>query len=253
LLRESSVRSLRKIFQLHNSLNMHKAVHYFNDFINILFPSYCSTCNNLLYRNEKVVCSKCLHDLPETRFKSFTENPVAQMFWGRVHIEFATSFYYFRKGNKIQILLHKLKYKNRQDIGIELGKLFGLLLKKTEFINVKCIVPVPLHQSKLNKRKYNQSDIIAEGMSEVMNLPVISNAMRRNVNTDSQTFKARYDRWQNVENIFEVVKPDLLKNKHILLVDDVITTGATIEACASKLLQIEGVKVSVATLALATV
>ena len=167
------------------------------------------------------------------------------MFWGRVHIQYATAFLFFQKGGQVQTMLHKLKYKNQKEIGIGIGKLIGLELKNTQLSEIDLIVPVPLHKSKYRKRGYNQSELIAIGLAESMGKPVETKILYRAIANPTQTRKHRYERWTNVEGIFAIKNSERIVNKHILLVDDIITTGATIEASASALLNIENVKVSI--------
>jgi ComF family protein len=197
------------------------------------------------------MCLKCVSDIPRTRFHDDPQNIVSQLFWGRTQIEQATAFYYFRKGSKYQRLIHELKYKSKQEIGIMIGSLFGTELKQTNYTHVDVIIPVPLHKSKLKLRGYNQSDFLCQGLSEALNKPVIKKCLVREVATDTQTRRSRYSRWENVEGIFNVVDPDLIKHKHVLLVDDVVTTGATLEACSNAILKVTGTKVSIATMAVA--
>jgi len=201
-------------------------------------------------RQEKVICTGCLAEMPLTRYELDTENPVSQIFWGRVRIEGAISLFHFRKNSRFQHLLHQLKYKGRKDVGVELGRQLGFkilpLLKKND---ISLIVPVPLHPRRERKRGYNQAGMIAKGISEATGIPTRDDVVIRNVATLTQTHKSRLERWDNVENIFSVKDQGIIKNAHILLVDDVVTTGATLEACAHTLLQNDGTKVSIATLA----
>jgi ComF family protein len=193
----------------------------------------------------------CRHTLPMTSFHKYESNPVEKLFWGRIKIENATAFLFYEKGSKYGHLLHQFKYKGYTEIGLKLGKLFGSQLIETNFKDIDLIVPVPLHSAKFRKRGFNQSEIIALGISASLGKPVAGQALKRNIFTSTQTKKGRFERWKNVEGIFTVKNPELLKNKHILLIDDVITTGATLEAVGNAILKIEGTKLSVATLAIA--
>ncbi len=217
----------------------------------LFFPRICPACRDLLNINEKVLCIKCISEFPYTNFHLDADNEMAKLFWGRVMIENAASFFYFRKGSPYQHIIHEIKYHNQKKLGKDMGRWFGCELKNTPFSDADIIVPVPIHYSKLKKRGYNQSELIADGLSEAINLPVEPKALIRTVNTDTQTRKSRYERWTNVEGIFKVISPHKLRGKHILLVDDVVTTGATLEACASAVLAVENTKVSVLTLACA--
>lgn len=222
---------------------------YLVAFLRILFPELCIACNNPLTGNEKHLCTKCLIGLPLTNFWQQPENPVEKLFWGRVKIEMASSFIYFEKGSKYQHILHHLKYKGRKDVGILMGQYFGQKLKDSPFSMIDLIIPVPLHSRKERHRGYNQSEMIAIGISEAMNKPLVNNAVKRKQFTKSQTRKGRYERWINVENIFQTINSSLLTNKHVLVIDDVITTGSTTESFIQELLKTTGVKVSVAALA----
>ncbi len=209
-------------------------------------------CGNVLFNQENVICTKCLFHLPRTNFCFFQENPVFEIFKGRIDIFSATSFLFFNKGGKVQKLMHNLKYRGKKDVGIFLGTLLGRNLVKSPLFNtVDIVVPVPLHPLKRKKRGYNQSALIARGISDVLNIETIENNLIKIANTESQTKKKRFDRWENVKTSFIVKDKSVLKNKHILLVDDVITTGATIEACVTVLKELENVKVSVASVAYA--
>jgi ComF family protein len=192
--------------------------------------------------------------LPVSNFHWHPGNKVEQLFWGRVHIENATAFFAFNKGSNYQHLIHFIKYKGLKELGFETGRRFGIsLLESIRFSSVDVIVPVPLHPKKQKLRGYNQSEWIAKGISASMKKPVSIDNLKRNLHTSTQTRKNRFERWENVENIFEVTRPDEFAGKHILLIDDVVTTGSTLESCAFQLLQIENVKVSIATLAFADV
>jgi ComF family protein len=223
----------------------------FFDFIGLIFPQLCAACGTNLYYHEKVICSNCLFDLPLTRFADPENNMVAELFWGRVPVKYCTSYFYYMKDSKYQNIIHGLKYQGKQNIGLEFGKIFGSEIAKTALSSADVIVPVPLHPRKLRKRGFNQSEIIARGMAEGMGKKIMPGALERIRYTDTQTNRSRYERWKNVEGIFRVRKPQLLAGKHVLLVDDVVTAGSTIEACASEILKLQGTTVSVATLAVA--
>lgn len=186
--------------------------------------------------------------MPRTGYHTHTDNEVARLFWGRIPVRNATSFLVFNKESRYRNLFHELKYKGQDLIGTEMGRLFGLELQGTPFAGVDMIHPVPLHPDKLRKRGYNQSALIAKGIAEILNIPVMSDLVIRTTETQTQTRKSRYDRWENVRNAFQINYPEALCNKHVLLVDDVITTGATVEACTEALLAISGVTVSIASL-----
>jgi ComF family protein len=183
-----------------------------------------------------------------------SENPVAQLFWGRCFIERAAAFSFFNKGSRIRNLIHNLKYKGIKELGYELGRIYGLSLKSSGFtVDIDLIIPVPLHPSKKRIRGFNQSDTISSGIADATGLPVDTNCLARTTVSATQTRRSRIERWTNVEGIFCVTDPGIIRYKHILLVDDVITTGSTIESCANELLKVDGVKVSVVALAFAVV
>jgi len=233
---------------------MEKAKQGLSDVLELLFPSLCTTCGERLTSQEKFICFDCWHDLPVTNFHVNPENKVAQLFWGRVKIENATSFFSYKKGSRYQHLIHYIKYKGLKELGFETGRKFGFALSEsTAFSSVDSIVPVPLHPKKEQKRGYNQCSWIAAGIADVLHKPVIDKNLYRKTFTSTQTRKNRFERWQNVDGIFEVHHPAEFNGKHILLIDDVVTTGATLEACAFPLLKLPDTKVSIATLAFADI
>jgi len=218
----------------------------------LLFPRLCVVCGDKLIEQEQWICLHCLHHIPRTNFHLKPDNPVAQLFYGRVQIEFATSFFYFSKGSKYQTLLHNLKYKGMKELGEEVGKQFGIdLMLSPEFSSVDVICPVPLHPLKEKKRGYNQSWWIASGIAKQMQKELSDNNLKRVTATETQTRKTRFERWQNVEGIFELSHPESFSGKHILLIDDVVTTGSTLEACAASIISKTNARVSIATLATA--
>lgn len=225
-----------------------------DDFISLLFPRLCYACGNHLLRNENLICTECYVIIPRTNYHKINENPVEQLFWGRCVIEKAAAFSFYNKGSRIRNLIHNLKYNGIQEIGFEVGRIYGLSLRDTGFTDdIDLIVPVPLHPSKKRARGYNQSDTISEGIASATGLKVDKNSLVRSKVTPTQTKRSRYERWTNVEGIFNVIDREKLKGQHILLVDDVITTGSTIESCANELLRVEGVKVSAVALAFAVI
>lgn len=231
---------------------MNKLTRGITDFLELFFPKLCITCGDRLISQEKYLCLNCWHDLPVTNFHLKSDNKVAQLFWGRVEIENATSFFSYKKGSRYQQLIHFVKYKGLKELGFETGKKFGFaLLNDKGFKDIDLVVPVPLHPRKKKKRGFNQSDWIAAGIAETLQKPISEENLYREIFTSTQTQKNRFERWQNVEGIFGVKSPKEFANKHILLIDDVITTGSTLEACAFQLLKIKNVKVSIATLAFA--
>jgi ComF family protein len=224
---------------------------YFKDFFNLFFPDLCIVCNAHLVSQEDLICIKCLYNLPKTNYHKEIDNPVSRLFWGRTKVEFATAFFIFNKGSNYQDMMHKFKYHGNKEIGYVLGKSFGNQLINSDFNKIDLIIPVPLHKSKLKKRGYNQSEWISMGLSEAMQKPLDIISVIRSIATETQTRKGRYERWQNVEDIFKVSNESELRGKHILLVDDVITTGSTMEACINTILKVADTKVSVVALAMA--
>jgi ComF family protein len=223
-----------------------------DDFISLIYPNICAACGNSLFKHEEVLCNFCEFHLPQTNFHMDVDNPVAAIFWGRIKLESAASYYHFNKGSKVQRLIHLLKYKGRRDIGIYLGRQYGHFLKNSPLFNtVDVVLPVPLHWKKLRKRGYNQSEQFALGLGKSMKIPVDTLTLYRKLATLTQTKKSRFKRWENVAEIFALREPEKLSGKHVLLVDDVITTGATIEASILALNAIPGIRISVASIAAA--
>lgn len=222
---------------------------YIADFFNLVYPETCAACNQLLVKNENMVCTNCLYEIPKTNFHKEAGNPVEQIFWGRVKIEKATALFYFKQKSKYRRLIHQLKYKGNIEIGVEMGRWLGAALFETGWTNdIDVLIPVPLHPKRLKKRGYNQSEVICRGISQICNKPTDSLSLVRTKASETQTKKSKFDRWLNVETLFAISDPALIEGRHVLLVDDVITTGATLEACIHCLLGIKGVKVSVASL-----
>ena len=218
----------------------------------LIYPKLCFACAKSPVLQDCSICISCQYKITPTNYHQLADNPVLERFWGRVELQHASSSFEFIKGGLLQNLIHHLKYENRPEVGVELGKMHGSRLVKTEPYNsVDFIIPVPLHAHRKHKRGYNQAAMFAEGLSISMRKTWTGSHLIRTENTQTQTQKSRIGRFENVEKAFEVVSPERLRNKHLLLVDDVITTGATLEACAIKLLEVEGVKVSVVAIALA--
>ncbi len=228
-----------------------KILDFLNDFFHLFFPSICLTCGNRLVKNEHCICIPCLYDIPRVKFKNYSDNQVTKMFWGRSTIQNAMAYYYFSRGSKYRNLIHQLKYNRQKEIGTLLGKQLGNELYHSPMRDIDIIIPVPLHTKKRMQRGYNQSEIIASGIGKILNKPVITNILYRTVYTKTQTKKTRYERWENIKDVFQLQNESLLKGKHVLLVDDVITTGATLESCALTITKQVDATVSIAVVAMA--
>lgn len=224
----------------------------FSPLINLIYPNLCLACGENLVTGENYVCTKCLNEIPKTNFHIVKDNEIEKKFWGKVNIEHATSFFKFNKGSKFQHLIHELKYKNQKEIGIVLGKYAGIdLLKSENYKEIDFLIPVPLHPKKEAKRGYNQSEWICKGLSEAMGIPVNIHNLIRTQENETQTKKGVFERFENTQGIFQLANADVFFNKHILLVDDVLTTGSTLEACVSAFAECKNIKISIFTLATA--
>lgn len=224
----------------------------FTDTLHLFYPHICSGCGSDLLQEDQLLCLKCIAGLPQTNYAMHAGNPVEKIFWGRIPLVAAHSEFYFAKESVIQQLIHLLKYKGNQEVGIYLGELMGKsVLNSNRFKNIDYLIPLPLYPDKERKRGYNQAAVICNGMSVIINVPVLTGNVIRQRYTETQTKKHRRERWENVADSFVVKDKEKLCGKNVLLVDDVITTGATLEACGHAIMQATGVKLSVATLATA--
>lgn len=222
-----------------------------DDVMNLVLPQLCVTCSEPLVCGEKIMCLHCLFHLPRTRYTSLDDNPVARLFWGRVPVQNAVSWFKYYRGSRFQSLIYDLKYRNRPDIGRELGRLLGNELRDTAYAETDLIIPVPLHRRKQIRRGYNQCVPICEGLADSLGIPFSSGLVVKTTGLSSQTDKSRILRWHNVEGTFRVRDPGSFEGRHILIVDDVVTTGSTLESLAGTILEIKGTHVSIATLAVA--
>lgn len=220
------------------------------DIRELFFPPVCPACGGPLGEGLEFICVACQWDIPLTGYESSADNPVFRRFWGLLPIENATAFAWFIDDGNFRSLVHRFKYYGQWKHAVDMGRWFGRVLSETDaYAGVDVIVPVPLHIRKKLKRGYNQSTYIADGMSESMGLRVEDRAVVRRVNNRSQTGHGRAERWENVEGIFSVRRPEALDGRHILLVDDVLTTGATIGSCAEAILEsVPGCRISIAVL-----
>jgi ComF family protein len=221
-----------------------------NDFVALFYPRCCVACEQSLVKGEEILCTRCLSQLPKTAYHRLIENPVHVRLAGRLPLHFAAAFLKFRKGGLVQSLLHQLKYNNRPEIGVAMGHLYGAeLIESGMDKSFDLIVPVPLHESRMRKRGYNQSAKFAEGLSEALNVQWEESISLRLTATKTQTKKGRADRWSNVKHAFAVGASGKVSGKRILLVDDVITTGATLEACGQHLIESGCASLSIACIA----
>ena len=225
-----------------------------NDFIGLIFPRVCLACTEPLARGETHLCTGCRAELPYTDSHRLPpdQNPLGRRFWGKLPIQYALSYLRFLRHGRVQHLLHQLKYEGQREVGVALGELYGAELREAGLAaDFDLIVPVPLHPRKLARRGYNQAAVFAQGLSTGLGLPWSAAALRRTAHTASQTRKNRLQRWENVATVFEISLPEEVVGRRILLVDDVLTTGATLEACGAVLLAGGAAEVSIATIACA--
>jgi ComF family protein len=222
----------------------------FRDFVSLIFPNYCLGCENSLVAGERLVCTRCMLHMPQTHYHLFEDNPLKSRLSNRIPIRYAMALYKFSKSGSVQRLLHALKYKNQPELGIMLGNLYASRLAQAHLDKVfDLIVPVPLHVSRKRKRGYNQSAKFAQGLSEKLEIPFSDDVLERKIKTDTQTRKAKLNRWQNMADVFSVKQVNAIENKNILLVDDVVTTGATLEVCGDCLIGANCSSLSVACIA----
>jgi len=222
----------------------------FNDLLHLLYPHVCPGCGSDAIAGEQLICLDCMLQVPVTNFYMHPGNPVEKMFGGRLPLVSATSHVYFTKRSVMQNLLHQLKYRGNKEVGLYFGRQMGASFgTAAAYSDVHGLIPLPLHFRKQKKRGYNQAAVICEGIREVTGIPVLTDVVARGKETATQTRKNRVQRWDNIAGKFILANTKPIESKHVLLVDDVITTGATIEACGSELLKAKGTRLSVASLA----
>lgn len=223
---------------------------FFNSVAHLIYPDVCAGCGSDLISGKQLLCLDCIDALPVTNFHMHANNPVEKIFWGRLPLVTATSYTYFTKQSIMQRLLHQLKYRGKKDVGLYFGRRMGELFRLSNRYNdIDALIPLPLFFTKEKKRGYNQAAVICEGMSESAGIPVWKDIVLRKKRTETQTHMNRAERWTNIEGKFELSNTAAAEGKHVLLVDDVLTTGATIEACGCELLKIKDLRLSIATLA----
>lgn len=227
---------------------------YLSECLDLFFPHYCAGCGVSLRQFQKALCISCLTRLPRTGMHDHPDNRLERLLWGRVSYTTASAFLRMPKNGEVHHMIHELKYKSNQSIGMELGYLFGTELKESQRMShFDYVIPVPLHPKRLKERGYNQCDPIVQGVAEAMGTYALADNLVRGVYNTSQTRMSRYNRWRNVEAIFQLRHPQQLVDTHVLLVDDVITTGSTIEACAKVLSEVSNIRISIASIAIPNV
>ncbi|HUQ67391.1 MAG TPA: phosphoribosyltransferase family protein [Flavitalea sp.] len=223
---------------------------FFKNIVHLLYPEICAGCGSDLLSPGNLICQECTNDMPLTDFYMHLSNPVEKIFHGRLPVVTASAHTYFTKDSVVQHLLHGLKYGGNKESGMAMGSMIGKTLKTCEWnTDLYALIPLPLHFRKQKMRGYNQAELICKGISNEMNVPVLNNVIVRRKNTESQTHKTRMERWNNINSKFELKNAAALTDKHVLLVDDVITTGATLEACGAELLKTAGLRLSIAAFA----
>ena len=225
---------------------------WLHSILNLFYPRVCAACGETLLKDEETVCLKCRYLLPKTGYELNPDNPLAQAFYGRVKFHAVTVCFFFAKTGKVQHIIHQLKYKGNKEAGVFLGQQLGETIKDApQFQGIDYLIPVPLHPKRERQRGYNQSLMIARGIHEVTGIPIGDKYLVRTAYTETQTHKTAEQRFKNVKDIFVVRFPEELNGKHVLLIDDVLTTGATLESCAHQLETVPGITISAATAACA--
>ena len=211
---------------------------WYEALVHVFYPSLCYGCNNELIQGDQYICLQCQTEMGRTYFESIRDNPVEKLFWGRADIQCAASTFYYINKTPLQQIVHHIKYRQEKELGIHMGEIMGI--HGTEFFTeckTDLCIPMPLHPKKEYKRGYNQASLLCEGIFKQTGIPYNEKALVRNENTRTQTKKSRIERWKNVASVFDVIEPSIINDKHVVVVDDVITTGASTEACVNMLLQ----------------
>lgn len=220
------------------------------DFISLIYPHYCRACRKALVKGEQLICTECLLEMPKSGYHLQHDNPFYRKFKGRLPVKRVMTLYKFVKRGRVQRMLHALKYKHQPEIGEILGRVYGKDLVEADYKDsFDLIIPVPLHTSRKLQRGYNQSEKFGKGLSQMLNIPCDDTFMIREAMTETQTHKTKLSRWENVNRIFHILDPRPIMNKRVLLVDDVVTTGATLEACGQTLLRAGCSELSIACIA----
>lgn len=224
-----------------------------NDFLSLIYPRHCEACGNNLFGHESLICNHCHITLPKSNYHLDMDNSLMKTLAGRVPLVYGLSFYLFEKSGKVQKLLHAIKYQDQKELAEHLGKMYASDLVAAKCLkDVDVVIPIPLHKHKLKARGYNQSEWYAKGIAAHMDKELSLDSLVRVIETSTQTKRKKYERWENVDGIFELNNNSQLENKHILLVDDVVTTGATIEAAWQVFKTISGLRMSIASIAFAS-
>lgn len=225
---------------------------YYKSFIDLLFPRCCVVCGKPLMRSEEFLCTSCNMNLPRTNYHLLPDNPIERLFWDKVKLEIATSYYYYYRGGEMRKIIHEMKYAKKKEIGAVMGRQMAAELRPSGFFDgIDLLMPVVLHKKKQRDRGFNQSEWIAKGISAITKLPIEMTAVKRVKHVETQTQKTPYQRYENVQHIFELEHPERIKGKHVLVIDDVLTTGATATAFMESFAEVEGIKISLLTLAVA--
>ena len=228
----------------------HEALRVLQALKDTFFPRFCCVCNKKLYHDEQFICLHCLLHMPYTHFKGYKGNPVERLIWDdTICTEHANSLFFYKQKSSYSHIFFHFKYFNHPQVAVYFGRLMARDLSETDFFDtIDCIIPIPLSKARYKQRGYNQSERLAEGISQVTHIPLDTSSIQRTVDNPTQTRLTGADRWNNVNNIFQLINPDSLAYKHVLIVDDMITTGSTIRACAHAINQAAGTKISVISL-----